>query len=156
MARKKIREYNSKRLLQQHFSRLAGRNLPLEVAQVKADTCWTELLAGHPWLAHRRLVVKPDCLFGKRGKHDLVGLNLDHHEAKDFISKRMDKIVDMDGIVGKVWICLLVIPLIFHPFLFVFLSSSVLFPFFHRLPASSLNRLFPMTWSTTSAFSPSV
>jgi ATP citrate (pro-S)-lyase len=38
-----------------------------------------------------RLVVKPDCLFGKRGKHDLVGLNLDHLAAFDFISQRMNK-----------------------------------------------------------------
>ena len=34
MARKKIREYDSKRLLKTHISRLKGLNLPLNVAQV--------------------------------------------------------------------------------------------------------------------------
>lgn len=34
MARKKIREYDSKRLLKQHIERLAGLKLPLQAAQV--------------------------------------------------------------------------------------------------------------------------
>lgn len=34
MARKKIREYDSKRLLKTHIQRLKGLNLPLNVAQV--------------------------------------------------------------------------------------------------------------------------
>lgn len=34
MARKKIREYDSKRLLKEHFKRFAGRELPLKSAQV--------------------------------------------------------------------------------------------------------------------------
>lgn len=38
------------------------------------------------------LVVKPDCLFGKRGKHDLVGLRLDATEAQQFVAARMGKV----------------------------------------------------------------
>lgn len=34
MARKKIREYDSKRLLKEHFKRLAGYELPIKSAQV--------------------------------------------------------------------------------------------------------------------------
>jgi ATP citrate (pro-S)-lyase len=34
MARKKIREYDSKRLLKEHFKRLSGRDLPIKSAQV--------------------------------------------------------------------------------------------------------------------------
>ena len=34
MARKKIREYDSKRLLKEHIKRLAGLDLPLKAAQV--------------------------------------------------------------------------------------------------------------------------
>lgn len=37
-------------------------------------------------------MVKPDCLFGKRGKHDLVGLKLDLAGAEEFISQRMGKV----------------------------------------------------------------
>ena len=35
MARKKIREYDSKRLLKAHIKRLKGIDLPLNVAQVE-------------------------------------------------------------------------------------------------------------------------
>ena len=38
--------------------------------------------AVRPRRPQKRLVVKPDCLFGKRGKHDLVGLNLDANAAQ--------------------------------------------------------------------------
>ncbi len=101
MARKKIREYDSKRLLKAHIKRLKGIDLPLNVAQVectqpvclvlkvackklmlkslgglkvRADTNFVDLLDSNPWLKSTRLVVKPDMLFGKRGKHDLVRL----------------------------------------------------------------------------------
>ena len=36
MARKKIREYDSKRLLKAHILRLGGLDLPLNVAQVNS------------------------------------------------------------------------------------------------------------------------
>lgn len=48
------------------------------------------------------LVVKPDCLFGKRGKHDLVGLKLDYSGVESFIKARMNKVVDMDGTSGRI------------------------------------------------------
>ncbi|EIE24609.1 ATP-citrate lyase subunit A [Coccomyxa subellipsoidea C-169] len=102
MARKKIREYDSKRLLKAHILRLKGIKLPLNVAQVRADTNFVELLDANPWLKTTKLVVKPDMLFGKRGKHDLVGLNLDFPGVEAFIKARMGKVVDMDGCVGGI------------------------------------------------------
>lgn len=41
---------------------------------MRADTNFVDLLDSNPWLKSTRLVVKPDMLFGKRGKHDLVRL----------------------------------------------------------------------------------
>lgn len=102
MARKKIREYDSKRLLKAHIARLAGLQLPIAVAQVKEATNFAELVAANPWMNQTQLVVKPDCLFGKRGKHDLVGLKLDATGAQQFIQARMNKVVDMDGTVGRI------------------------------------------------------
>ena len=72
MARKKIREYDSKRLLKAHIARLLGVQLPLNVAQVRTDTDYVALLDENSWMKNSKLVVKPDMLFGKRGKHDLV------------------------------------------------------------------------------------
>lgn len=51
MARKKIREYDSKRLLKTHIARMAGLQLPINVAQVKENTNFAELIAANPWLA---------------------------------------------------------------------------------------------------------
>lgn len=102
MARKKIREYNSKKLLKAHLARLLGLDLSLQVAQVTQSTDFTELVEQNRWLSQNKLVVKPDMLFGKRGKHDLVGLNLSIAEVEDFVRARMGKRVEIDGCAGAV------------------------------------------------------
>ena len=102
MARKKIREYNSKKLLKAHLARLLGLDLSLQVAQVTQSTDFTVLVDQNRWLSQSKLVVKPDMLFGKRGKHDLVGLNLSIAEVEDFIRARMGKRVEIDGCAGAV------------------------------------------------------
>lgn len=71
--------------------RLFGLELPISVAQVKQNTNFVELLEQHQWLSQSKLVVKPDMLFGQRGKHDLVGLNLTYSEAEEFVKARMGK-----------------------------------------------------------------
>ena len=59
--------------------------------QVNQHTVFVELLEREPWLKSTKLVVKPDMLFGKRGKHDLLALNVDFAEAEAFIAARMGK-----------------------------------------------------------------
>ncbi len=56
MARKKIREYDSKRLLKAHIKRLAGLDLPINVAQVKEATSFAELIAANPWMTQVRIL----------------------------------------------------------------------------------------------------
>lgn len=102
MARKKIREYNSKQLLKTHLARLLGLDLSLQVALVTQSTNFTELVDENRWLSQSKLVFKPDMLFGKRGKHDLVGLNLSMAEVEEFIKARMGKRVEIDGCAGAV------------------------------------------------------
>ena len=112
MARKKIREYHSKRLLKEHLKRLASIDLQilsaqvsihqlfnmsvlfcsvlnLDSSQVTESTDFTELTDQHPWLSSTRLVVKPDMLFGKRGKSGLVALNLDIAQVAEFVKARL-------------------------------------------------------------------
>jgi ATP citrate (pro-S)-lyase len=72
MARKKIREYNSKRIFKEHLKRLAGIEVDIKAAQVTKSTDFNKLADEEPWLNATRLVVKPDMLFGKRGKSGLV------------------------------------------------------------------------------------
>ncbi|KAI9125154.1 hypothetical protein K1719_003770 [Acacia pycnantha] len=102
MARKKIREYDSKRLLKEHFKRLSGRDLPVKSAQVTESTDFNELVEKEPWLSTSKLVVKPDMLFGKRGKSGLVALNLDLAQVASFVKERLGKEVEMSGCKGPI------------------------------------------------------
>ncbi|EFA83641.1 putative ATP citrate synthase [Heterostelium album PN500] len=74
MARKKIREYTNLK----------------------------EMVTAQPWLGNTKLVVKPDMLFGKRGKNNLVLLNANVEQADQFIKERMNKEVDISGKKGPV------------------------------------------------------
>ncbi|ESR41503.1 hypothetical protein CICLE_v10013702mg [Citrus x clementina] len=100
MARKKIREYDSKRLLKEHLKRLAGLDLQICSAQNLRD--FSELTNKEPWLSSSRLVVKPDMLFGKRGKSGLVALNLDLAQVAEFVKGRLGTEVEMGGCKGPI------------------------------------------------------
>nr|GMD98815.1 ATP-citrate synthase alpha chain protein 2 [Ipomoea batatas] len=102
MARKKIREYDSKRLLKEHFKRLGGYDLAIKSAQVTESTDLNELVDKEPWLSSTKLVVKPDMLFGKRGKSGLVALKLDLAEVAVFVKERLGKEVEMGGCKGPI------------------------------------------------------
>ena len=66
MPRRKIREYQAKRLFSEHFSRLSnGVHLGLQCAQITPGTNFDRLAVDNPWLSSTKLVVKPDMLFGK-------------------------------------------------------------------------------------------
>lgn len=120
MARKKIREYDGKRLVSHHVSRRKGIKLggaaavvtdttSCQVAQVSANAIksaaspemmYRKLAEEHPWLLQSKLVVKPDMLFGKRGKNNLVLLDADYDAAKLFIGESMGKELDVSGVTG--------------------------------------------------------
>jgi len=102
MARKKIREYDSKRIFKEHLKRLAGIAVDIKAAQVTESTDFDELADKEPWLNSTRLVVKPDMLFGKRGKSGLVALNLDLAGVELFVKERLGKEVDMSGTRGPI------------------------------------------------------
>ncbi|KAL5851440.1 hypothetical protein ACOSQ3_006558 [Xanthoceras sorbifolium] len=102
MVRKKIREYDSKRLLKDHLPRLAGIHLSICSAQVTESTDFTELLNKEPWLSSTRSVAKPDMLFGKRGKSGLVALNLDFAQVIEFIKQHLGVEVEIEGCKGPI------------------------------------------------------
>ncbi|GAB0496318.1 hypothetical protein MMPV_007630 [Pyropia vietnamensis] len=115
MARKKVREYTGKLLLLRQLQRLglagnlgasfaAGRCVQVAAENLSSsdppNSFYAALAAAHPWLTTTRLVVKPDMLFGKRGKNNLVLLNADYREAQAFISARMGTNVEVGGVSG--------------------------------------------------------
>ncbi|KAL8157073.1 ATP-citrate synthase alpha chain protein 1 [Apium graveolens] len=102
MARKKIREYDSKRLLKEHYKRITGAELAIKSAQITESTNINELVEKEPWLSSSKLVVKPDMLFGKRGKSGLVALDLDLAQVDAFVKERLGKEVEMGGCKGPI------------------------------------------------------
>lgn len=52
-------------------------------------TDFNELTNQEAWLSSTKLVVKPDMLFGKRGKSGLVALKLDLAEVSEFVKARL-------------------------------------------------------------------
>ncbi len=92
MAQKGIREYDAKRMLAKHFQGAgAGISYSGKVALVSPDTDMDSLAKEHSWLSSEKLVVKPDQLFGKRGKHGLLLLDASWNDAKKWIFDRMNK-----------------------------------------------------------------
>lgn len=97
MARRKIREYNSKRLLAANISEYDGK-----CAQVTPESDLEKVAKENPWLKEMKLVVKPDMLFGKRGKNNLVLLDASWDDAKRFISEKMGSEVEVGKVKGAI------------------------------------------------------
>ncbi|PHU02833.1 ATP-citrate synthase alpha chain protein 2 [Capsicum chinense] len=70
--------------------------------KVTESTDINELAEKEPWLHSTKLVVKPDMLFGKRGKSGLVALNLDLAQVATFVKERLGKEVEMGGCKGPI------------------------------------------------------
>mmetsp|Transcript_30954 Transcript_30954/g.50072 ORF Transcript_30954/g.50072 Transcript_30954/m.50072 type:complete len:429 (-) Transcript_30954:479-1765(-) len=101
MARKKIREHDAKQLLRKNLQRFSSYTLlNLRCVEVTPDTDLKKLAAENPWLATEKLVVKPDMLFGQRGKNNLVLLNKSLAEAEVFLAERIGKEIEHNGVKG--------------------------------------------------------
>jgi ATP-citrate lyase beta-subunit len=100
MAQRGIRESDGKRMLARYWKEYFG-DLPAypgQIVLVGPETDVDALPKEHPWLTTGKLVVKPDQLFGKRGKHGLIKIAANFDEAKGWIAERMNK----ETTVGKV------------------------------------------------------
>jgi ATP-citrate lyase beta-subunit len=102
MAQRGIREYDAKRLLARILPEYLNEfSYKGELALVGPETDLEELAAINPWLKTSRLVVKPDQLFGKRGKHGLVLLDANWPQIEKFLKENMDAEATVGGIKGK-------------------------------------------------------
>jgi len=95
VARKKIREIDAKKII---CSQLGWNYKGI---LVDYSTNLETLPAQYPWLNSVKVVVKPDQLFGQRKKHGLVLVNASFHEAKMFISEKMNETVVIGKAEGK-------------------------------------------------------
>ena len=96
MARRKIREFDAKRIV------CPMLGLGLRAVQVTSSNELKALSAKNPWLKSEKLVAKPDMLFGQRGKNNLVLLNATLQEAEKFMGELLGKDVEVNGAKGPV------------------------------------------------------
>ncbi len=102
MAQRGIREYDAKNLLARYLPEyLNDFSYKGNLVLVGPDTDLEELEGANPWLKTTRLVVKPDQLFGKRGKLGLVLLDVDWDRAKGYLRENMGLEVTIGGITGR-------------------------------------------------------
>lgn len=99
MAQRGIREFDAKRLIAENLEKfsLGKFRYKGEIALVTPEKSLKLLAKENSWIKEKKLVVKPDQLFGKRKKHGLVLLDADFEEVERWISERMGKQV----LVGK-------------------------------------------------------
>jgi len=104
MARRKIREYDSKRLLAANLERMSDgkAKYAFRCVQITPATDIEKLAVDNPWLRKTRLVAKPDMLFGKRGKSNLLLLDASWDDVKAFVKQRMNKEVEVGKTKGVV------------------------------------------------------
>jgi len=92
MAQKGIREYHAKKMLSKYLKDFTNNcSYDGKIVLVDANVDWNKLIKDNPWLNESKLVVKPDQLFGKRGKHNLILLNSNLNDSKKWIESRMNQ-----------------------------------------------------------------
>ena len=101
MPRRKIREYDAKKMLGANLRNYGYGELSLDVALVDEKTDLEKLALEKQWLKTKKLVIKPDQLIGKKGKNNLILLDASFVDAKKFIKENMGKTVEVGGIVGE-------------------------------------------------------
>ena len=95
MARVKIREYDAKQLLLEHLKQ------EYRAVLIDTSTNLDTLPQQHPWLLQEKLVIKPDQLFGKRGKLGLVLLNADFDQVKKYLKEHLNKEITIGKATDK-------------------------------------------------------
>jgi ATP-citrate lyase beta-subunit len=103
MAQRGIREYDAKRMLARALGAAStgGPTVDERLVLVGPETDLAGLPAKHPWLATTKLVAKPDQLFGKRGKNNLLCVDKTFDEVRKWIGERRNKQVTIEGAGGK-------------------------------------------------------
>eukprot|EP00474_Spongospora_subterranea_P008588 CRZ09046.1 hypothetical protein [Spongospora subterranea] len=103
MSQKAILEYDGKRLLSSWMAMNGNDTLTQSLAaHVGPKTDLNELPTQNEWLLTRRLVVKPDQLIKRRGKANLLALNVTWTEAQQWIEDRRGKAVNIESVTGVI------------------------------------------------------
>ena len=102
MSHVSIREYDAKKMLAHALSRYSDGRVAYDgrVALVTPHKDISACAVEHGWIMSERLAIKPDMVFGKRGKHGLILLKASFEEAKQWIQEKSNKAITVSNLSG--------------------------------------------------------
>ncbi|MBI2573073.1 ATPase [Candidatus Woesearchaeota archaeon] len=102
MARRKIREFDAKRIITQQLKHSAPNcNISWKAALITPETNLNSLIKEHSWLTNTQLVIKPDQLFGKRAKYGLVLVNANWQQVLTYLEKYQNQPFKINNITDN-------------------------------------------------------
>jgi ATP-citrate lyase beta-subunit len=109
MAQRGIREYDAKRILHNNWKEYFGDDFIYNFKSIKVspDTKLDDIPKEHSWVNDEPLVVKPDMLFGKRGKLGLIlykkekPCDVGFEDVKKWIEEKRTVEVEINNKRGK-------------------------------------------------------
>lgn len=107
-------EYDAKKLIAKKLPKYyPGFQYHNKLALIEVGTDIDKLIEENPWMKTESVVVKPDQLFGKRGKANLILLDANSDQVKAFCNEKLGKTIVISGVEGELT-RLLVEPFIPH------------------------------------------
>ncbi|MFX1346397.1 MAG: ATP citrate lyase citrate-binding domain-containing protein [Promethearchaeota archaeon] len=101
MAQKNIYEYDAKILLAKELPKYYPEfKYHNKLAIAKPNIDLDQLIKENPWIKSEKVVVKPDQLFGKRGKANLLLLDANSDQMKQFCKENLNTVREIGNIKG--------------------------------------------------------
>ncbi len=101
MAQKNIYEYDAKILLAKELPKYYPEfKYHNKLAIVEPNIDLDQLIKENPWIKSEKVVVKPDQLFGKRGKANLLLLDANSDQMKQFCKENLNTVREIGNIKG--------------------------------------------------------
>jgi ATP-citrate lyase beta-subunit len=102
LAQKNIYEYDAKKLIASELPKYYSEfNYHNKLVVVECDSDLDQLISANPWINTEKVVIKPDQLFGKRGKANLILLDANCDEMKEFCYNNLDRVCEIGNIRGQ-------------------------------------------------------
>jgi len=101
LAQKNIYEYDAKILLAKELPKYYPEfKYHNKLAIVEPNIDLDQLIKENPWIKSEKVVVKPDQLFGKRGKANLLLLDANSDQMKQFCKENLNTVREIGNIKG--------------------------------------------------------
>ena len=102
LAQKSIYEYDAKKLLASQLPKYyPDFEYHNKLVIIDCDTDIEKAIKENPWIENEKVVVKPDQLFGKRGKANLLLLDANCDEMKNFCYSNLDRVCEIGNVRGE-------------------------------------------------------